>query len=444
MPDRPAAWYHHAMWDIAVKGLFDDRAEAATASEIAGVHRWLGLPRVASALYGFLAVLGSWAFGHVAFDPRPFFFFVVPEYVLGTMLISRLVGRKVRPMLLLNLQLVLDLAAITVALAYTGGVHSPFVLLLLLVIVSASLVSVRTLLGIGLVTACIYESLSVAGHAGLLPALLESPFPYQLQDAFTLAIIGLIVGLIAFESSYYLSKLREKDEEVIKLKDEFLFRTVHDLRSPSSVIRFMLKKYEQKYGEAFPDGRGAEYGSDLKLVEKALGRMTVLIEDLLRLSAGERPEFKVRADRIDLAALIQGAAEELGPLMAKRKIAFSYAPEGGATAIGDEEKLKEVFGNFLDNAIKYNKEGGTIGVRHRREGAALLTEIEDTGMGISAKSLENLFTPYFRGDADKSVPGTGLGLYLTKKLLEKMGGAVTVRSTQGKGTTFTVSLPLAE
>ncbi|HTM68837.1 MAG TPA: HAMP domain-containing sensor histidine kinase [Candidatus Binatia bacterium] len=431
------------MWDIAVHGFFDDRAEAASAEEVAGVHRWLGMPRVAAMLYGFLAVLGSWALGYVAFDPRPFFFFVVPEYVLGTLLISRLMGRKVRPMLLLHLQLILDLAAVTCAVAYTGGVRSPFVLLFLLVVVSASLVSVRSLLGIGIATALIYETMSVAGRAGLVPALRSSPFPYQLQDALTLGVLGLIVALIAFQSSYYLSKIREKDEEVLKLKDEFMFRTIHDLRSPSAVIRFILKKYETKYGETFPNGEGSGYGSDIKLVGGALGRMTVLIEDLLKLAAGERPEFKVRSDKLDLRPVIEGAAQELGPLMGKKGIAFSYVPEGAAPVLGDADKLREVFGNFLDNAVKYNKEGGSIAVRHRVEGSFLATEIEDTGVGISTANMEKLFTPYFRGDAGKQVPGTGLGLYLTRKLLEKMRGSVAARSERGRGSVFTVYLPLA-
>jgi signal transduction histidine kinase len=407
------------------------------ADDIVSLHRWLSIPRVAASVVGLAAIIGYWYFQPSVFDPRPFFYFLIPEYVLTSMLLSRLIIRKVRQTALLNLQIVLDLAAVTFVVAYTGGVKSPFVLLFLLVIISASLLSGRALVGVGVAAAVIYETMSVAEHAGLFPLIRRATFSYQQQDAVTLVVIGLIAALIAFQSTYFLSRIREKDEEILKLKDEFIFRTVHDLRSPSTVIRFIAAKYG-----AAPD---RELRKDIGRVNAALDRMSLLIDDLLKMATGSRPDFVVHADRVDLSSIIRSASEELAPAMENRRVRFTYAPsESLPQVIGDVEKFKEIFSNLLDNAVKYNREGGSIAVTHGHDGHSLATSVTDTGVGISIENQKKLFAPFFRGDVGIDVRGTGLGLYMTKKLIEKMRGRIEVSSAPGVGTTFTVYFPIAE
>lgn len=429
------------MWDITLRGFFDDNPGGAGDDDVVGMYKWLSIPRFAATIVSVSAIALFWAFGTVRFDPKPVLFMVVPAFLAASITVDRLIRRKVAPMLLLDLQLFIDLCGVTAGVLLTGGVRSPFVLLYILVIISASLVSVRTLIGIGVATAVLYEMMAVAEHARVGRLAEMTRLAYQQQDAVTIVIFGLIIGLIAFQSSYYVSRIREKDDEVLRLKDEFLFRTIHDLRSPSTVIRFTVEKY--KGGEAAKNDPA--FRKDLDLMSAALGRMSRLIEDLLQISRGAAPEFIVRADRLDLASIVSAAAAELAPVMDRTNVSFAYdLPAKPPMIIGDSDKLKEVFSNFLDNAVKYNRDGGSISIVHRHAGKYLVTDIADTGKGISRESLEKLFTPYFRGDADKDVPGTGLGLYITKKLLEKMGGKVEVSSTAGKGSTFSVLLPAAK
>lgn len=103
-----------------------------------------------------------------------------------------------------------------------------------------------------------------------------------------------------------------------------------------------------------------------------------------------------------------------------------------------------MFTNFIDNAIKYNTPGGRVSITYSNEAEVVRVTVMDTGLGISEESMKNLFTPYFRGDMKETdIPGTGLGLYMTKRLIEKMAGTVTVTSKKGAGTTFIISLPHA-
>jgi signal transduction histidine kinase len=282
------------------------------------------------------------------------------------------------------------------------------------------------LVGFGVIAGLLYEGMLLTQH---------SP-----QNPLTIVIFAFIILLIAFQSSYYVGRIREKDDEVVKIKDEFLFRTVHDLRSPTTAIRFTLEKY--KADAVF--AATAEAQKDFTMVDAALNRISLLIEDLLKIAAGNSPSFEVKEDVIDIRSLIRGSELELDSQLRSKNLTFRYAPQDDLPpVIGDAEKLKEVFSNFFDNAVKYNREGGSLTVSHRQAKGFLLTDITDTGIGISARNQAKLFAPFFRGDIGNEIAGTGLGLFMTRKLLQKMRGSVTVASTEGKGTTFTVSLPTA-
>jgi len=110
--------------------------------------------------------------------------------------------------------------------------------------------------------------------------------------------------------------------------------------------------------------------------------------------------------------------------------------------LADPAKLKEVITNFVSNGIKYNNEGGWVKVSHEINDKEVITHFEDNGFGISEKEQKQLFQKFFRADIGriKSIEGTGLGLFITKELVEKMEGRVWFKSQEGKGTTFSFSL----
>jgi len=114
------------------------------------------------------------------------------------------------------------------------------------------------------------------------------------------------------------------------------------------------------------------------------------------------------------------------------------------TLLGDPQHLQRVFVNLLSNAVKYTPEGGAIRVGLKRDGGSILAEVSDTGCGISAEDLPKLFQEFYRSNApiNQQIRGTGLGLALAKRIVEAHRGHISVMSDQGKGSTFTVSLPI--
>ena len=404
-------------------------ARSAYGQDMKTLYTWLNIPRFVIPVLSALLVSILWAYGLTPFDPRPVVFGLIPFVLAVSAGWGILIRKGYFPEKLLIPQLILDLLMVTVGVYLTGGLHSEFIFIYVFVVVSATLVSFRATAVVGIGAIALYLML------GLITGFARA-------DIIRIAIFILVVGLISFQSLFYVSQIRRKNLEILKFKDEFLFRTIHDLRSPSTVLRLILDKYADPVETAkLPES----VRQDVDLLQKVSLRMRSLVEDILKIAKGEQGELEFKKERLDAAAVLRYCLEELGPLIKERNIAVSYVPRAGLPAVlGDEEKLKEVFNNFLSNAIKYNKESGMIKVSQWQEGKNLVTVIKDTGIGISKENLQKLFTAYFRGDVDRSIEGTGLGLYFKKKLVEKMDGKIEVDSSPGQGTTFTISLPLAD
>lgn len=231
----------------------------------------------------------------------------------------------------------------------------------------------------------------------------------------------------------------KREAEVAKTKEDFLFRTVHDLKAPTAIIRTILEDYRdnglvEKY---------AELKESYELIDAANQRMQKLINYLFQYARGEQKEIVLKKKPLDATKLIREILREFKPIMAKRKVTASFEGKEPLMVLGDGDALKEVVSNLLDNAVKYNKEGGTIAVAAKVQGKTVIISITDSGIGISEEKLPKLFSPYYRAYSGADIQGTGLGLFIVKGLVEKMEGKIEVASKIGEGTTFTVILPAA-
>lgn len=252
---------------------------------------------------------------------------------------------------------------------------------------------------------------------------------------------GVVSGaIVIFRDMSFQEELEQKEKELVKLKDDFLFRTVHDLRAPSNIVRLALTDYF----EADELARASDkFKKGVEFIKDANSRMSHLIEELLSIGRGENPDRVVKKDPIDLPALVNDLLIMSRPVFDKKKIVLNHLmPSETSKIIGDAEMLKEVFANLIDNAVKYNKVGGQLTISYELQGRFLLTYVQDTGLGIASDALNQIFAPYFRAYTGQDIQGTGLGLYIVKNLVEKMGGKVAVNSTIGQGTKFTVYLPV--
>jgi signal transduction histidine kinase len=171
-----------------------------------------------------------------------------------------------------------------------------------------------------------------------------------------------------------------------------------------------------------------------------------LINEVLDISRIEAGSLSLSPEPVDTAEVITATVELIGPLAAERQIRVEVAPpDGGCTVLADRQRLKQVLLNLASNAVKYNRHGGSIQVScSETAGGRVAIAVRDTGLGIPAAKMDRLFRPYDRLGAEHTeVPGTGMGLALSKGLVEAMDGRLEAASVEGEGTTFTVELPLA-
>ncbi len=231
-----------------------------------------------------------------------------------------------------------------------------------------------------------------------------------------------------------------KEREAEKIREEMIFQTVHDLRAPATAIKGAAELYiDPEYLSRNPEG----LKEAKNLIEEANTRMLGLINSLLE---GARTKAGLaKGDRLVVPNVIQGILKEFAPIAARKRVKIEYVPPQDLPQVfANIERLKEIFSNLIDNAIKYNRDSGMVTITHQKESDFIKTVVEDTGIGISAENLSKLFKPYFRVDGRQQIQGTGLGLFIVKKFVEEAGGSIAVDSKVGQGTTFTISLPIAE
>jgi PAS domain S-box-containing protein len=236
--------------------------------------------------------------------------------------------------------------------------------------------------------------------------------------------------------------LRRKGlEEANRLKSEFLANMSHELRTPlNGIIGFTEMMHDGKLGPVSEQHK--EYLSDILT---SANHLLQLINDVLDLAKVESGKMDFQPARIKLNALIRETCDIVRTIAARKRIKIEtrVAPDLDSVWL-DPAKLKQVLYNFLSNAIKFSPERGRIVVRAAPQGATdFRISVEDTGIGIKPEDMSKLFVEFQQLDATlaKKYQGTGLGLALTKKIVEAQGGKIGVSSVWGKGSTFFAVLP---
>ena len=174
--------------------------------------------------------------------------------------------------------------------------------------------------------------------------------------------------------------------------------------------------------------------------------MTNLINDILTLSKLEARDAALTLHPLDLCGTINKAQMLMEDHARTKGIRLqATCPESVPKVLADQGQLEQVLLNLLDNAIKYTPDGGDIAIRARQEAKQVVIDVSDTGIGIPSKDLKRIFERFYRVDEGRSREqgGTGLGLAIVKHIVQLHGGEITVTSEAGKGSTFTVSLPIA-
>jgi len=234
---------------------------------------------------------------------------------------------------------------------------------------------------------------------------------------------------------------RRKLEDLSRLKDEFLSIASHELRTPVTSIKgyTQLAKMLIKEGDL---NTSEEY---LDIALDQIDRMSRLILELLDVSRIETGRLEIRREPIGWSNFVRDVVHRHHTAVSDRRFHVSV-PDDAKYVIGDRDRLEQVLGNLLENAVKYSPEGSDVTVTVEDRGDSYVTAVCDRGIGIPADELAQVFERFHRGRQVSSTNygGLGLGLYITKQIVERHGGSIWVESKEGQGTAFYFLLPASE
>jgi signal transduction histidine kinase/putative methionine-R-sulfoxide reductase with GAF domain len=228
--------------------------------------------------------------------------------------------------------------------------------------------------------------------------------------------------------------------ELEKVKADFLKVASHELRGPLAVVKGYFSMLSDG---SLPVGTPTT-GKILEVIGGKLDEVSELVEQMLETARLEDSRLHLRLQVVDLDAVVAEAAERVRPAAPTHRLVVGEATSP-VQVLADRHRLLTILTNLLDNAVKYSPDGGRVEVKVIAAGNTVQVRVRDHGLGIAEEDLPRLFTRFGRiVTAENShIPGTGLGLYLARELARLHGGDITVRSGEGGGSTFTVSLPTA-
>jgi PAS domain S-box-containing protein len=239
-----------------------------------------------------------------------------------------------------------------------------------------------------------------------------------------------------------ITERKQLEERIRQVRGDLLFAVSHDLKTPLQVLN-----QSQEMLSALDPGKAlAQFQEYRQIWQRNLQRMERMINNLVDSQRGEDDRFPLHLAPCHLEEIVRQVVEDLTGYALASEVQFDlnlpFIPESSC----DQEALARVVENLLTNAVKFSPKGGRVEIRLGMEGNAAHLEVEDHGAGISLEEQAQLFQPFQRGHSAhrKGVPGTGLGLYVCRRIMEAHGGTISLQSTEGVGTTVTVTLPLKE
>ena len=356
-----------------------------------------------------------------------------------------------------GLNVAMDVVVMTGAIYLTGGQLSPlFPIYLIELTVIALLTNMGITVLIVVFALVLYTSMALLSFYGVIPTY-PPPFSTTGPLSGTYVVLNLVfaafvVGVPTFFTAGILRQLRAKEQAIMqrrkelaeagRQKSQFMANITHELRTPIHGICGLSDLVSSGIYGPLTDKQSTAQGE----IKRSAQGLLHLIDDLLLLAKSEAGRLSFQAGDVDLDELLPSVAASTKWMIGTQDLSLEVTVEQGLPwIVTDRSMLTQVLVNLLSNAVKFTPEGGQIAVRASRRGDdGVAIEVSDTGIGIDDAQLEAIFEQFKQSDGslERSFGGVGLGLAMVRRLTRVMGGRVEVRSEPGKGSTFTVSLPM--
>jgi signal transduction histidine kinase len=294
------------------------------------------------------------------------------------------------------------------------------------------------LLALGLRSRVAAPLLAGARTIGLISLSRSEPDAFQEHEIELTGLLGRLAASAVQNIRAYESERRTVEElhSLSALRADFVSLVSHELRSPMAAVIGAARTLQVRWRELRADQRE----SFLALIGDETTRLAALIGDVLDTSRIDAGTFSFRFSDVDVAALVRDMVATAAYGQDEVPIVMEATPEL-AVVRGDPERLRQIFGNLIDNAVKYSPVGGPVEVRVSQSNGEVTVAVRDRGPGIKAADQQVIFEKFGRVTAGNSKPGSGLGLYIARSIAETHGGTIAVSSAPGRGATFTVTLP---
>lgn len=259
---------------------------------------------------------------------------------------------------------------------------------------------------------------------------------HQLLTALSIAGV-LCLALAFFSSAYMADKAMQPIKHALQQQKDFLSDASHELRTPLAVMQTNLDIVMDS-----PQELVADQQKWLNNIQEETLQMTKLINSLLFLARVDSHEQRLEQHPFDLSQAIVQTIESFKPFALSKGVSLQIVVDQPLPVKGDEDKIKQVIGILVDNALRHSPNTGKIAVELRRNNRMAALTVTDYGEGIPPEYLNKIFNRFFQVDPSRSKGGTGLGLAIAKWIIDSHGGSIQANSTLGLQTTFTVRLPL--
>ena len=296
----------------------------------------------------------------------------------------------------------------------------------------------ETLVELGLRSELVAPLLLGARAIGMLSVARAEPGAFTQAERELVTLLGRLVATAVQNIRAYEAERRTVEElrRLSALRADFVSLVSHELRSPMASVIGSARTLQARWRELSPEQRQAFLG----VIADETSRLATLIGDVLDTSRIEAGTFGYTFEDVDLGALVQETVAAAG--LGQDEVTLHAAVRDPIPAVrGDGERLRQVLVNLIDNAVKYSPAGEEVRVDAYANGQGVVVQVADRGPGVAREDQRLIFEKFGRVSSGSAKPGTGLGLFIARSIVEAHGGTLEVRSGTGSGATFTLSLP---